>query len=411
MTKWYDRDRALGAALPSVIDAARLAARWLGLTSTESAAPDKTEPTTRVASRIAALAAGYEPTDEPDMYRKAHAIWALRPAEDDGGGFVLVRLRDEPAVDRRVTAAATITTSPDACTPSTGDRVSFVRCGQRIDGVVVKVDIDNGMADVQPDDSAAMLMGMPMEQLAAPCGCGGASGSEMTAGGDAAPMIVELVESLAGEDAERPSAGFEPEVEPSSKQAQHLNRDTDFDTMWEVMKPFTPALHARGHIPEGTLLTLDGFFPADPKADAFQGVPNPVYSSKASPEAMVRYRFKAETGEDVFVLPFEMTKYMSRRGGAFDAPAKRAPKREPIPDEDMAPLRRRDPRPAKPQSAMPPPLPEPNDSDAEPVTTQDIVQEREDPLVRAPTLLSGEDTQPSAPPRTPTVSGRPPRKK
>lgn len=56
------------------------------------------------------------------FFRCAHSIWELRPAEDDGGGFVLVRKREERAVDFRT--AHTHVEASCSC------GVGLYRCGQ-----------------------------------------------------------------------------------------------------------------------------------------------------------------------------------------------------------------------------------------------------------------------------------------
>lgn len=76
---WYLRDRGL----PSRVNLNRLAERMSGAV--------------RVASHTSAMAQGFEPvSDRPNVYKRAHMLWALRPSEQ-GSGYVLVRLQDEPA--------------------------------------------------------------------------------------------------------------------------------------------------------------------------------------------------------------------------------------------------------------------------------------------------------------------------
>lgn len=89
---WYDRDRAYGRGLPANIDTERLA-RLL-----------QQRRVPRVASASVAMAKGFEPIGG-GLYRKAHTIWALKPAED-GEGYVLLRVRDEvaPGIEPRRTA-------------------------------------------------------------------------------------------------------------------------------------------------------------------------------------------------------------------------------------------------------------------------------------------------------------------
>lgn len=82
---WHEYDRAHGFGLPAQISTRRLARRLA-----EAKLP-------RVASRTAAMANGYEPVQGvPGLFRKAHTLWNIRAAED-GQGYVLIRLRDEPA--------------------------------------------------------------------------------------------------------------------------------------------------------------------------------------------------------------------------------------------------------------------------------------------------------------------------
>lgn len=54
------------------------------------------QPTTkRFASLAAVMADGYEPTATPYLFKQAHALWAFKPAED-GDGYVLLRMHEEP---------------------------------------------------------------------------------------------------------------------------------------------------------------------------------------------------------------------------------------------------------------------------------------------------------------------------
>lgn len=101
MTNWYEKDRAMGAGLPSGVDLGRLRRRL------------QQRETRRVASFAGAVVAGFSPlTGHRDILRKGHALWAFRPAED-GEGHVLVRLRDEPApgVDPRRAQLGAVPTS------------------------------------------------------------------------------------------------------------------------------------------------------------------------------------------------------------------------------------------------------------------------------------------------------------
>lgn len=82
---WFERDRAHGARLPHSVNHRRLARRLDEL------------HVRRVRSITAAMAQGYEPLEGYAFtYKRGHALWAIRPAED-GHGYVVLRVRDEPA--------------------------------------------------------------------------------------------------------------------------------------------------------------------------------------------------------------------------------------------------------------------------------------------------------------------------
>lgn len=83
MTRWFDRDRAHGAGLPANLDTDRLRQRMAE------------HRARRFASIGAVLRAGFEPVGE-GIVRRGHALWALKSAVD-GDGYVLIRMRDEPA--------------------------------------------------------------------------------------------------------------------------------------------------------------------------------------------------------------------------------------------------------------------------------------------------------------------------
>lgn len=78
----YDRDRHHGHGLPACVNVERLAQRWT---------------TPRVRDRAEALRRGFEPVQgHRNLLRKAHTLWTVKKAED-GEGYVLLRLRDEPS--------------------------------------------------------------------------------------------------------------------------------------------------------------------------------------------------------------------------------------------------------------------------------------------------------------------------
>lgn len=87
MTKKYLQDRLHGQGLPSSFSSQSLARIARKLSGAK-----------RYANVVQVMADGYEPTEEPNRYRKAHAIWALCPAEE-GEGYVLIRQREERAPD------------------------------------------------------------------------------------------------------------------------------------------------------------------------------------------------------------------------------------------------------------------------------------------------------------------------
>jgi hypothetical protein len=166
----------------------------------------------RTAAHKAARRQGYEPIeDQPDHYRKGHAIWALRPAEDDSG-FVLVRQRDERAPDLLAIETTAHVEAPTQKTASVrrrfyatvGQRVRFVHRGQLSDAIVVLVSPEGEYSDLMVEDTGEHITDVPTDQLSE-CDCDCHSDDEAPTQSDPEPEqgddeedTSELVELLAG---------------------------------------------------------------------------------------------------------------------------------------------------------------------------------------------------------------------
>lgn len=114
------------------------------------------------------------------FYRQGHVIWELRGAEDEEGGYVLTRKREERAVDLRGRSAARTASAKDPeCSVNTADKVVFGKCpsclwvGQRVafikGGQVLPVIIIEMPADgdtsAKVEDEAGQQMRAPLDMI------------------------------------------------------------------------------------------------------------------------------------------------------------------------------------------------------------------------------------------------------
>lgn len=198
------------------------------------------------------------------LYKSAHALWELRAAEDDRGGYILVRKFEERAVDMRKDARSTTVVSkrPVARHVQQGSQVFVVRQGQVMSATVTmtmdngqaKMDFGHGDVEVMPESSIVdILDDSPCSE---PCGEGEAM---LEAGmdflkefGPPSPQIIEETVELIctpepeswlspGVDIGRasdlvsleptivrgPEYKMDPPIEPSSKAAGDLQDDVD----------------------------------------------------------------------------------------------------------------------------------------------------------------------------------------
>lgn len=270
MPDWFSRDRGL----PSDVDVARVARKLQ-----HARLP-------RVASLGAALAQGFEPVyGHAGIYRKAHALWAIRQAED-GEGYVVLRLRDEPAPGIEPRTATTVT---------------------------VSVDIeDEPEPEPEPEAEVALVLEEDPDLM---------HGLEHGA--------IVLARRVAQQD----PASYKQTTPPS------LRHETDIGTLVEVRKPFSPILYSEALvIPKDRLFEVDGYHPADPMSDriADPGISNPVYPE--GPDAgqqgseYMRIRLKdTESGVIISVLPLEFERYLDPRGQFPKKPVKHRNRGKPRP--------------------------------------------------------------------------------
>ena len=167
MPNQFDKDRLFAQGLPSSLSSDAL----------ERIANPPKDSFLRVASHIQAIQDGFEPIPEAEgLYRKAHNIWALQPAEQ-GEGYVLVRLHEERDVDCREASSkqASITqqshdNKADVIVPICGQRVAFVHKGQLAEAMVVFVHpscelVDLALRGPEPKAEAEIIMAVPTNQL------------------------------------------------------------------------------------------------------------------------------------------------------------------------------------------------------------------------------------------------------
>lgn len=304
MTDWFERDRLYGAGLPANVNMDRLARRVQ-----EARLP-------RVASLSQARAQGFEPVpEEPGLYRKAHAIWAIRTAED-GEGYVVVRLRDEPA---------------PGIEPRTARRADM--------SVTVTLDTPEPAPESRPEDTLVLAPLPPLElpitdDLRPDEACARAPEPRNVAD---FVLVAQQQNPPMGPGEYRPEGGGP--VQNYHNVPTQLKHETDPGTWVQTNQPFSPFLY-KGElvVPEGRDFTLDGQHPATPKADAIgdPGISNPVYPNPAegdNPGDYVRIRLKDDTtGVVISVLPFEFRRFFDARGDFPRAPVPhRSKPRRPAP--------------------------------------------------------------------------------
>lgn len=131
------------------------------------------------------------------FFRKGHSIWELRAAEDDEGGYVLTRKREEMSVDLRddaQTRSASARGKKTASTTSTqehvigcrtcwnvGRRVAMIKSGQVVPVLMISLNQD-GQAQVETMDGAQETV--EPEMLL----------EEAVGGDDGAPDDLEVIE-------------------------------------------------------------------------------------------------------------------------------------------------------------------------------------------------------------------------
>lgn len=271
----------MGAGLPSNLNSSRLARRL-----EERGLP-------RVASLTEAMAQGFEPVKgESGMWRRAHALWHIRTAED-GDGYVIVRVRDEPAPGIEPRRAA----------------------------VEVKVRIED---DEEPESEVELvpadMPGMPREEaIMFPLG------------------EIHIAQQLApGQYVPEGGGAPRPYDPPTS-----MGHETDFGELIEVTQSFRPILYGGELvIPEGRLFEVSGQHPGDPEADqaAAPNITNPMYPEEDDePGNFVRIRLQDDlTGAEISVLPLEFERFLSPRGSYPKQPERHRSKPRPVPQDAPA---------------------------------------------------------------------------
>lgn len=218
----------------------------------------------RVASITAAMAAGFEPVEgAPGHFRRAHAIWALRKATD-GRGFVIVRLRDEPA-------------------PGIDPR--------RATTVVVEVHTEEAPEEIVAPERSDEIVLIPLTaQLYSP--------------GD--PRLKD--------DEYAPEGGSEKPLKKKDI-SRSFGHASDIGSVVTIAQSFSPSLYGDALvIPKGRVFEVAGHSAADPDTDRFLGLgfDEPTYPGRGqSPAKFTRIRLQDElTGVEIAVLPWEFDKFI-----------------------------------------------------------------------------------------------------
>jgi hypothetical protein len=249
----------------------------------------------RVASLSQAMAQGFDPVpDQPGLYRKAHAIWAIKTAED-GNGYVIVRLRAEPA---------------PGIEPRTARRAGG-RTGQSV-SVTVTVE-----PEPEPEE---MLILAPLPELELPDTADlGPGGQAPLPRDDAEVVVVAQRGPDVGPGQYAPDGGGE--AQDYANVPTQMKHETDLGTWVETKQSFSPFLYGGELvIPADRSFTLEGQHPPSPEADAIgdPGISNPLYpdpSEGDNPGDYVRIRLQDdESGVIISVLPLEFERFFDAHG-------------------------------------------------------------------------------------------------
>lgn len=261
--------------------------------------------TRHVASRTAAMAQGFEPVaGHPDMYRKAHDIWDLRPAED-GEGYMLVRKQEELAPDLRRTARRE--PSPEY---AVGQRVAFTHRGQLADAMIVFINPTHEVADLLTTEGDEHVHDVPTNHLMAPTGAPAE---------DAGAIVIDLASMGGG--AQGP---FEPAIEPTSKLARSWFEIGAPGQMVEATTSFRPAMMgpSGGGIQQHQIYTVESSHRPDARLDRLEGVPNPISPEERGAPSMQdpyterrfwRIKLVDDDGNAIWIAPHEYDKYFELR--------------------------------------------------------------------------------------------------
>lgn len=293
------------------------------------------------------------------FYRHAHAIWALRQAEDAEGGWVLTRLREEkapPATLEKAASAVTKEAEADivlcpSCTP-VGRIATMIRRGQVSQVVILKIDesgkvnvidtSDGHEEEINPDEQEEVIFDLesdegpslfddqpsffevgPMDDTTSPqieCDCN--AGCECPCHRHECDSDDEEAEVEEEEEEEEEEDTFQSKEARSLIRRAFILRAVDqFSSLGRPVKStklFTPQLMGPSHIVEiGKEYEVEGSHLADPHTDKMYGVPNPSLahpSARKGPEWALNDRVRlrdTETGEVIFVTPKELDKFFT----------------------------------------------------------------------------------------------------
>ena len=217
----FDTDRLHGAGLPAGLPDElyrRLEARYGPTGDNTRQARQASQPPTRAPRAAARTLHVATLADIPSRFerigsgflRDAHAIWALRPAEGEKGGYSLVRLREETAVDFREASRRTAVKTPPTQPLRVGQRVAAPRHGQLMPAIVEA--LQGGGVDLRFEEEEQVEEAVPTELVFVILEGGDGDGDGHEGCG--------VCEGRAEEPTRLESERFEPEVEPSSKNAQ-----------------------------------------------------------------------------------------------------------------------------------------------------------------------------------------------
>lgn len=230
------------------------------------------------------------------FYRSAHAIWELRPSEDDSG-YVLVRKREERAADLRRTAQLVLV-------PADATSVT---------------DAPSGMSGAEP---------CPACGCNCPCGCNDCTCEAMSDVGH--PHIEpssKAEEALTLVDGAAPELGGAPSLAIIIAARAKRARSSVDEKLHQIVAPifgFSPEYMGGGfkvNPDDREVYEVAGYSIPDPDIDRVNGIPNPILphpnAGEHHQELNLRVKLRPVGGNadsTIFVTPMELDRFFEITG-------------------------------------------------------------------------------------------------